>query len=248
MSEQKGLVNYEELLAKMAKKATATEKPSSSSVTAKAGILAYNGTPVPQNKLDVIIIASSHANLYYEDKYDPNDIKNPVCYAYAEDPDEEEMKPHPKSSKPQSENCDDCPMNQWGSDPSGGRGKACKNTRKLAIVPADVTPEDIMTAEVATMALPVMTVSKQWSPYVHKLATLYGRPPLAMVTQIGTKPDQKAQFMITFDDLRPVDISLLEGIMSKHDTAITMLQKEYEPNKEEEEGATPRKPRGKAKF
>src|SRR3546814_7338065 len=68
--------------------------------------------------------------------------------------------------------------------------------------------------------------SKQWSPYVHKLSTLYGRPPLAMVTQIGTKPDQKAQFMITFADVRPVDISLLEGIMAKHDTAIGMLQRD----------------------
>lgn len=239
------LVNYEELLAEMAKKATATERPSSSTVSVRAGILSYNGTPVPQNCLEAIIIAGVHANLYYEDKYDPNDIKNPVCYAYSEDPDKETMRPHPKSSKPQAETCDDCPMNKWGSDPSGGRGKACKNTRRLALIPADVTPDDIASAEIATMALPVMTVSKQWSPYVHKLATLYRRPPFAVVTRIGTKPDQKAQFMVTFDDVRPVDVSLLEGIMAKHDTAISLLEKEYEPNTEEE---APTKPRGKSKF
>lgn len=228
------ITNYDEELARLAKRAVATEKPSTSSISAKAGILAYNGTAVPGNKLDCIIIASTHANLYYEDKYDPNNIKSPVCFAYCEDPEAEGavMKPHPKSSKPQNEDCATCWANQWGSDPEGGRGKACKNTRNLAILPSGVTPADVQTAEVATLSLPVMTVSKNWSPYVHKLAALFNRPPLAMITTIGTVPDAKSQFRITFDDNGPVANELIGGLLKKAEGALKLLEREYEPNKE----------------
>jgi len=245
--ENKQLANYDEELAKLAKKVVKTEKPSASSVTAKAGILAYNGTPCAGNKLDVIIIASTHANLFYEEKYDPNDIKSPVCYAYSEDPEEVDMVPHPKSPKPQAERCADCWANKWNSDPDGGKGKACKNSRRLALIPSGVTAEDLPTAEVATLSLPVMTVSKRWSPYVHKLATLFGLPPLAMITKLGTIPDQKSQFQITFDDVGPVDKALIPGLLAKAGTVKEILEKEYEPNAEPDPDA-PEKPTKKRKF
>jgi hypothetical protein len=241
------IANYDEMLAALAKKATKTEKPSSSSIGVRAGVLSYNGTPVPGNKLGAIIIASTHANLLYEGKYDPNNLSNPVCYAYSEDPDEIELKPHPKSSKPQSDKCETCPMNQWGSDPDGGRGKACKNTRRLALVPDGVTPEDLATAEVATLSLPVMSV-KNWGNYVNKLATLFGMPPLALKTVVSTQPDQKSQFKITFDDAGPVDKSLIPGLLAKVQTAQQMLEREYEANPEADEEAAEKKPAKKAKF
>lgn len=228
------ITNYDEELAKLAKKAVATEKPSTSTIGVRAGVLSYNGQAVPGNKLDCIIIASTHVNLFYEDKFDPNNPKNPVCYAYCEDPDAEgaEFKPHPKAWKPQSEKCADCWANQWNSDPNGGRGKACKNSRRLAILPGGVTPEDLKTAEVATLTLPVMSVSKNWSPYVHKLATLYNRPPLGMITTIGTMPDQKSQFRITFDEKGPVAGELIGGLIAKASSAQQLIEKEYDPNPE----------------
>lgn len=239
----KAIANYDEMLAALAKKAVKTEKPSSSTISLKAGMIQYNSQPVPGNKLDCIIIASTHANLYYEGKYDPNNLASPVCYAYSEDPDEVEMVPHPKSSKPQSDKCATCPHNQWGSDPDGGRGKACKNTRRLALVPANVTPEDVGTAEVATMALPVMS-TKNWGNYVNKLATLFGLPPLAFVTTVGTQPDAKSQFKVTFDDNGQIDRALLPGLMAKLESVKPMLEREYEANPEPSEEA----PKKKGKF
>lgn len=237
------LANYDEILAQLAKKATKTEKPSTSSIGIKSGVLSYNGTAVPGNKLECIIIASTHANIYYEDKYNPNDIKNPVCYAYSDDPEEREMVPHPKSSKPQSDKCETCPMNQWGSDPDGGRGKACKNTRRLAIIPAGVTPDEVPTAEVATLALPVMSV-KGFSTYVNKLATLFNRPPLAVVTTLGTQPDAKSQFKVTFDDSGMVDVSLLRPLIERQEAALSLLEREYEANTETQAPAK----KGKSKM
>lgn len=243
------LANYDEELARLAKKATAVEKPSSSNIGVKAGVLTYNGNPVAGNKLECIIVASTHANLYYDKKFDSNNPSNPVCYAYCNDPEEEDPAPHPKSSKPQAERCADCWANKWGSDPEGGRGKACKNSRRLAILPAGVEVGDVQNAEVAVLTLPVMSVSKKWSPYVHKLSTLYNRPPLGLVTCISTMPDQKSQFLVTFDDVRVVDQSLIGALLAKAGTVQPILEREYEanpePTEEDLEKAKKKEARGK---
>ena len=46
-------------------------------------------------------------------------------------------KPHPYAQAQSEGNrivkCIDCPLNKWGSDPKGGEGKACKETRLLLI-------------------------------------------------------------------------------------------------------------------
>lgn len=244
--EGKSVVNYDEELAKMAKAATKVERPETSNIGTKAGVLTYNGDPIPGNKLDCIIIASTHVNLYYEDKYDPNDPKNPVCFAYCEDPDEDVMAPHPASSKPQAETCADCWANRWNSDPEGGRGKACKNSRRLALIPASTTPEDIPSAEVAALNLPV-TSGKGWGTYVNKIAQLFARPPLGLITQIGTVPDVKSQFKITFVNQALVGNEMLPGLFEKAKLARPMLEKVYDPNPEETEEDKAAKEEKKAK-
>ena len=223
--ENKDLVNYDEELAKLAKAATKTERPDTSTIGTKSGILTYNKQPVPNNKLDCIIIASTHVNLYYDEKFDQNDPKNPVCFAYSEDPDEREMVPHPASSKPQADRCADCWANKWNSDPEGGRGKACKNSRRLALIPGGTT------AEIATLSLPVTSVNN-WGMYVNKIATLFSRPPLGIITQIGTVPDVKSQFKITFLNLELVDKGMLAGLFEKAKLARELIEKVYEPNPE----------------
>jgi hypothetical protein len=234
------IANYDAMLAQMAKAAVNVEKPSGSSISVRAGVLSYNGQPAPGNKLDVIVIASTHANLYYEGKYDPSNLTNPVCFAYSQDG--ENMVPHPKSSKPQGEDCDSCPMNQWGSDPDGGRGKACKNTRSLGLIPAGTPAAEIATAEVAVLKLPVMSV-KNWQAYVQKCSALYSRPPLGLVTTIGTVPDQKSQFRITFTDTMPLGMDMVAGILPRIPDVVEILERVYDPNPEPAPDAAPKKAR-----
>lgn len=226
------IVDYEALLAGMAKATTATERPASSTIGTQAGVLTYNGDAVPGNVLECIIIASTHANLYYEGKFDRNNPSNPVCYAYSEDG--ENMAPHPTSSKPQAESCDACPHNKWHSDPEGGKGKACKNSRCLALIPAGTTPDEVPRAEVATLALPVMSV-KAWGSYVHEVAALFNRPPLGVVTAIGTKPDPKSQFRITFTNKGPVEKEMLKPLIDKIPLVKDVLERTYDPNEEQGE-------------
>ncbi len=227
--QTKEIANYDEMLAAMAKKATAIEKPTTSNIGTRAGILTYNGEAVPSNKLNCIVIASTHANLYYEGDYDEKNPTNPVCWAYSEDG--ENMVPHPKSSKPQNADCESCQWNAWESDPKGGRGKACKNTRRLAIIPADTTTEDLPTAEIATMQLPVTSV-KVWAQYVNKLSTLFARPPLGVYTTIGSEPDRKTTFKLTFLNGPLVDVSMIMALIKKAESAQEQLERVYEPNVE----------------
>lgn len=227
--QTKEIANYDEMLAALAKKATAIEKPTSSNIGTRAGILTYNGQAVPENKLNVIVLASTHANLYYEGDYDEKNPTNPVCYAYSEDG--EGMRPHPKSSKPQHTDCASCPWNAWESDPKGGRGKACKNTRRLGLIPADTTVDDLKTAEIATMQLPVTSV-KVWAQYVNKLSTLFARPPLGVYTTIGSVPDRDTTFKLTFLNGPLVDVSMIMPLIEKSESIRDQLERVYEPNPE----------------
>jgi hypothetical protein len=230
--ESKELINYDEELAKMAKKAAVIERPMGSTIGTKAGVLTYDGNPCPQNKLKVIVIASVHANMLYEGKFDPNNLTSPVCFAYSEDG--ENMAPHPASSKPQHHDCASCPMNQWKSDPEGGRGKACKNTRSLAVIPASTQPEDVSTCEIAILRPPVTSV-KNWQMYVQKCGALYNAPPLAIITEVSTAPDQKTQYKVLFQDVGVVDRSMLGALLKRIPAAMDICQKVYDPPAEKAE-------------
>ena len=220
------IVDYDKLMADMAKAAAAAEKPQASNIGLRAGQLTYNGNVVPGNKLECIVIASTHANLYYTGKYDPDNLASPVCYAYGDD--EGSMVPHPASSQPQHTDCKTCPHNQFGSA-ENGKGKRCKNQRVLGLLPADTKPEDVPTAEMAVLKLPV-TSQKNWAQYVQKIATLYARPPLGVITTITTQPDAKSQFKVVFQQGELVGTALLGGLIAKMESATQALHKEYEVN------------------
>lgn len=128
-------------------------------------------------ELRAIVVDFVNFNQYYEGKFDPKNIKPPVCAALAIRQDE--LKPLDTAPKPQHEDCDSCPQNQWGSD--GGKGRACKNQRLLALLPAD-NPE--------AGPLGLLKVSptgiKHFDKYVNTIAnsTLPVPHPIAFITRI----------------------------------------------------------------
>jgi hypothetical protein len=122
------------------------------------------------------------------------------------------MAPHADSAKPQCKLCKDCPMNQFGSAEKG-KGKACQNTARVALVPAGAI-DTIVTEEVAFMKVPVMSVANL-SGYAQQLAQTLKRPPFAVVTRIGTVPDPKSRFRITFEVVEQIDGEAIGAIMEK---------------------------------
>lgn len=238
MSESKELVNMDELLRGLAKEATAVERPSVSTIGTRAGQLKYNKQPIPGNKLDCIIIASTHTNMFYEGVFDEDNPANPVCYAYSATG--TDMVPHPTSSKPQADSCADCPHNKWGTaikNGKPGKGKRCKQTRHLALVPASTTPEEVSTAELAVLKLPVMSVTN-WGNYVNKLATLFSRPPLGVITTVSTRPDDKSQFKVEFANASLLGVEMLKPLIDRSKAALETLERVYEANQDEEDDGT----------
>lgn len=210
------IVNWEEKLAGFAQEAAKDEAIAGTWLSVKAGRLSIEKTPVAGNTLDCIVIANAYENAYYEGKFDPNKPKPPVCYAIHVN--EDEMVPHEKAAKPQAASCAECPMNEWDSA-AESKGKACKNIRRLALLPPDAItdPAKVSSAESLFLKLPVMSV-KNWSLYVNNVATEFKRPPFAVVTQISTIPDTKAQFKVTFKTGYKInDAEMIEALVARHE-------------------------------
>lgn len=221
------VVDWQEQLAKMAFATAEAEKPSGNWVSFKGGQLTINGTSQPKNKVDCIVIHSIFENQLYEDRYDPNNPQPPICYAFSETDDD--LKPHADSAKPQAESCAVCPNNVWGSDPGGGKGKACKNVRRLAIVSADdLDPEKLPRAEVALAKLPVTSV-KNWSTYASQLANVLKIPPLAVISEMSVEPDAKTQFQVNFQLVDKItDGALIQGLLNKRKDTTPLIFAPYD--------------------
>jgi hypothetical protein len=233
------VVNWEDRLAVYADEEAAEEQMFGGKfVGTRAGVLVLDKVPCANNKLDVIVVASTIEHAYYEGKFDPNNIKAPVCFAFGKD--EDALVPHVKSVKPQATSCATCPKNDWGSDPEGGRGKACKTQRRLGLIAADSVnaPDKIMEAEEVYIRVPVMSV-KNWAKYVNDCKNQFKRPVSTIVTQIGTKPDAKSQFVITFTGLRRVEEpAAIEALLDRHESSQQTIGFPYQASVEAEDDET----------
>lgn len=239
-----GVVTYQDRLAAMAKESTDQEASVSTGafISFKAGQLSYQGSPVKGNELDVIVVDSVLENCYYDGDYDPDAPMGPVCYAFGRD--DSEMRPHEKSSAPQHATCKGCPHNEFGSAEKG-KGKACKNTRRLAVLPAHpLTEEALKKAECAFMKLPVTSV-KGWAGYVRTLSTLEKLPPLAVVTTVSTVPDPKTQFKVVFQKAGNVDEKLMPALFQRHDAMVEEIMFPYQEATEKPAKKTVGKPKAR---
>jgi hypothetical protein len=192
-------------LAAEAKDAAAKERPAVSRLSLKSGVMSYMQQPVAQNKMDVIIISGAYWHKFYSGRYDPNNTVNPTCFAISADS-AEGMEPHDNVEAPVHEDCDNCPNFQWGSDPGGGRGKACKETRRLVVIPAAAaeSAELIKSAEMAIIDVPVTSV-RNYANYVNTIQATISRPMWAIITTLQVVPDARTQFKLTFTPIAALD-------------------------------------------
>ena len=233
-------------LAAQAKQAAAKERPNLSKISLKSGVISYGGQPVKGNVLPCIILAASYKNALYKGRYDPNNIVNPNCFSLAENDDD--MVPDSVVTNPEHSQCTGCPNREWGSDPNGGRGKACKETRRLVLLPASVLDADdplkaIKEGELAVLDIPVMSV-KFYSQYVNILAGSIGLPAWAVVTDISTKPDPKSQFVVQFQGIKAAGgDDILDALEARRNEAVRISLVGYDASSDEE--AEPEVPAGK---
>ena len=200
------------------------EKPSGNWVSFKGGMLSIGGTPMKGNKVPCVVVHSIFENQWYKERYDPNNPSAPHCYAFAENDDD--LKPHTDSAEPQAASCAECPKNVWGSDPGGGKGKACKNVRRIAMI-SQTDLEDVAKAEPAMAKLPVTSV-KNWATYASQIANVLKLPPLGVITEMSVEPDAKTQFQVHFQLVDKVPEAIIPALLAKRKDTTQMIFAPYE--------------------
>ena len=125
--------------------------------------------------MSAVVLDYRTVHNYYKGNYDPNKPEAPACFAISKVV--EGMKPSSNAIDPQSEACKECTFNQWKSA-AVGNGKACKNIRRVAVVPANATEDSRpMILDVSPTAL------KFFDGFVTKLSKL-GMIPAQVVAEI----------------------------------------------------------------
>lgn len=254
------LTVWEKRMAEAAERQKQTEKPMAGflQITTGSGILSVDGNEVKDNFLDLIVLCSAYENAFYGgEAYDANNPKPPVCYAFgdidADDP-EEGMAPGMYAGKAvgevadkQADTCADCENNVMGSSDTG-KGKACKNIRRLAVITADSieSEEKLNTAEVRLVKVPVTSV-KNWSTYVRNVLTdELNRPYWAVVTRLALVRDKKTQFKMTFEFQENIDFDdkTFAALEKQIDKVKKIITAPYPTPDDGEAPAKPMKPSG----
>lgn len=235
---------WDEELAKYAEAAAETESGTSVGqfISIKGGQMSYNGNPIPGNALVAVVVDYVLENVFYEGSYDPDTPQTPACFAFGRV--EKDMTAHEKVEEPQCESCEKCEQNVFGSAMIG-KGKACRNTRRLALVAAGMVnsngkidlvddAEELEAHQIAYMKLPVTSV-KGFSSVVKQLAAIEHLPPFGVYMKISTVPDPKTQFKVVFEPIAKVPQSLLGVVMKRHQEAAQLIDFPYVQAVESEE-------------
>jgi hypothetical protein len=247
------IVNYDAAWAEAAQKAADQVPPQSSMfLSTRGGVLAFGEEEMPGNQACVVILDMLRENTYYAEKFDPDVAAAPVCYAFSRDR-TEEMAPHPSMQAnayfhPQSETCGTCKWNEWGSADTG-RGKACQNRTRLAIIPAGyysakkgsrdfdlelyADSAHFRKADIAYIKLPV-TSGTGWWKYVSQISTQFRRPPHGVITRLFLEPHPKTQYQVHFEIVEELPNELASVIMARHEEAANMPLQGYSVPEERE--------------
>lgn len=125
----------------------------------------------------VIVVDFCTTNRYYDAPYDPGNPQPPACMAIGDII--ADMAPEEGVPAPQSDLCRGCWANEWESDPRG-RGKACKNSRDLAIVLADELEDEDIEPELYVVSCSPSAI-KSFDAAASKVLQLFAGPPIKAV-------------------------------------------------------------------
>lgn len=208
------LVNIRERLkGELAGLSKTVPAPSGRTISTKGKLFTFPDAKTSQGPLEAVILDHRNFNKFYSAAYDPKNPTPPKCFALSKDLDG--MSPHADVQEKQSETCAVCTYNQWGSA-SVGKGKACRNTVRLAIATPDATAD----SEPFIISISPTGI-KSWSALVNALGTRE-LIPVQVVTSIAFDPNQAFPTLI-FKPLRPLDDEQLTVMWALRQKAQALL-------------------------
>lgn len=232
-------MKWEEELARQARAIAAQERPNVGKLSFRGGVITYQGSVIKDGAINCIIVATAFEHALYDNvlknrPFNPQDPEPPICFALSgSSPDGEKptMAPHKDAPFKAANDCNLCAYYAWGSDPKGGRGKACKEVRRMLLLGESAIkegPEGVRKAEAATASVPVTSV-KNWANYASLVAGQYSMPPWAFVTRLSCVPDPKYQFQLKFEVVRPIEREFYDAIFARVQQANATLLTPYTP-------------------
>lgn len=261
------IVNYDEAFAKAAEAQSVQDRGGEGTfLKTRGGILALGEEQLPGNQVAAVIIDSVLENAYYPTKFDPNNKAPPVCYSFTRG-DPCDMMPHIESMEKGIEyfmpqhltgdgnvmGCKGCPMAEWGSSDTG-RGKACKNQYRLALLNAGFyqqapnrrdwelsvidDPNHYAASDAVYLKLPV-TSGAIFERYRKMLRVQHARPSFGALTRIYLTPDAKNQFTVNFELIELLPNELAASIIARNAAITSEAFKGYEAPNPEDQQTTP---------
>jgi hypothetical protein len=240
------LVNWEQEMAAQADAAAAMEANSGGGVprfSIRAGVLSLNDIAIPNGVLGAVIVDSILENAFYEGEYDSENVTPPTCFAMGRD--ESKIAPHQTvvdRGQGQHETCRGCPMNVFGTS-ERGRGKACKNRRRLMLIPAgEFDPqgsfkayddvEHFESTQAVMLSVPPTSIGG-YATFVKQVAGTLRLPPHGIFTKISVKPDPKRQVVVVFEPISKIPSNLIPTIMRRNKDVAPIIEQPYNLDVEE---------------
>lgn len=192
----------------------------------------------------VIIVEFAPENRWFDRPYDPDvEAAVPACFAVdLVNPDD--LVPHEDAPVKQCETCLDCEKNVFGSD-ARGKGKACANYWRIAILAPDQLDGPILVTRVSPSGY------AGFRKYVRGLKKVNKTPPLGVITSLFFDDDM-AQPVVQCEFVREVTSAEYGQIIHRREEAQELLMRHgyavenYEPpRKSGSKKKTAKKKRGR---
>lgn len=186
------------------------------------------------DSIDVVIVDHIVAKLYYDTEYDEDNPGPPACFALKTNV--KNIAPHDASPDIQAKTCEECWANEWAS--GRGRGKACSDKNRVALLHTDDLDGDLILLEVP------VTSGAAFNKYIIGLTKAAELPSYAVVTRM--EMDEHADYQkLVFDLIEEVPEKLLGAVMSKRQLAREMLLEPYDTTGYEKGGGKKKKKKKK---
>lgn len=171
------------------------------------------------SEIQGVIVDFIAKKAWYQDPFDKDDRVPPNCYALGFQPHNELEASENSPDLQFSEGCKNCPKNQFKSAPNG-RGKACKDSYLLALLPPDATSDSsLVTLEISATGI------TPFEKYVRALSRDYGKAPYGFVTTF--KFDDTVDYpSVRCVNPQPADVELVKMAIARSEDATKMLETE----------------------
>lgn len=165
------------------------------------------GDPATSIQVAILRVNPGLSKAYYTGGYQEGVESKPECFS------NDGVRPDANSPEPQAKSCAGCPFNAFGSA-NNGKGKACRDTKRMAIATVDNLEEPMMLRVPATSL-------KNLAAY-GKLLTEKGVGTSFVATRIGFDPQSTHQ-VLTFKPTGFLDEETVVAIEGLQDDE-TILQ------------------------